>query len=39
VPSGVLMATEDFRIVRIVNKAKKGDERSFQKYPKAVLLW
>ena len=30
------MATEDFRIVRIVNKAKKGDERSFKKLLKMV---
>ena len=30
------MATEDPRIVRIVNKAKKGDEVSFKKLLKMV---
>jgi RNA polymerase sporulation-specific sigma factor len=35
-PSGVLMATEDFRIVRIVNRAKAGNEAAFKKLLKMV---
>jgi RNA polymerase sporulation-specific sigma factor len=36
VPSGVLMATEDFRIVRIVNRAKAGNQAAFKKLLKMV---
>jgi RNA polymerase sporulation-specific sigma factor len=36
VPSGVVMATEDFRIVRIVNKAKRGSEAAFKTLLKMV---
>jgi len=36
VPSGVVMATEDFRIVRLVNKAKKGSEAAFKTLLKMV---
>ena len=35
-PSGVLMATEDFRIVRLVNKAKAGNEAAFKRLLKMV---
>jgi RNA polymerase sporulation-specific sigma factor len=35
-PSGVLMATEDFRIVRIVNRAKAGNQAAFKKLLKMV---
>ena len=35
-PSGVLMATEDFRIVRIVNRAKAGNQAAFKKLLKLV---
>jgi RNA polymerase sporulation-specific sigma factor len=36
VPSGVLMATEDIKIVRLVNKAKAGNEVAFKKLLKMV---
>lgn len=35
-PSVILMATEDPKIVRIVNKAKGGDEKSFKQLLKLV---
>lgn len=35
-PSGVLMATEDFRIVRLVNRAKAGNQAAFKKLLKMV---
>ena len=35
-PSGVLMATEDFRIVRIVNRAKAGNQAAFKRLLKMV---
>ena len=35
-PSGVLMATEVFRIVRIVNRAKAGNQAAFKKLLKMV---
>jgi len=36
VPSGVLMATEDFRIVRLVNRAKAGNQAAFKRLLKMV---
>ena len=35
-PSGVLMATEDFRIVRLVNRAKAGNQAAFKRLLKMV---